>query len=69
VKGKTDFNEQLFYNKEWWYRQVIMPPRKVDEASSSLLSVLKFLWNHEGFKEYVTADFVKHIAGWARHFG
>ena len=65
-KGVTDFYEHFFFNKEWWYKRVQMPPRKGSVASNNLLTVLDYLQSNEVFKEYVSDELVKHIKGWAK---
>lgn len=65
-RGITNFNEHFFFNKEYWYRRVRMPPRKCEEASTNLLNVLNYIQTNDALKEYATDDFVKHVTGWAR---
>ena len=38
-KGIEDFDEHFFFNKEYWYQRVRMPPRKADVASANIVSV------------------------------
>ena len=65
-KGIEDFDDHFFFNKEYWYARVRMPPRKADKGSDYLLRVLDFLRNDDTFKEFLTPDLEKHIKGWAR---
>jgi hypothetical protein len=62
----TDFDENFFFNKEYWYKRVRMVPKEPDEASAIfLLAVLDFLESRVVFKNYVTPELKKHILSWA----
>ena len=65
-KSVTDADEHFFYNKEYWYKRVRMPPRKADEACENLLAVAEFLEKSEIFKEYATKELIKFIREWAK---
>ena len=65
-RGINDFYEHFFFNKEWWYRRVRIPPRKGEVSSDYLLFILDYLQTNEVFKEFVTDELAKHITGWAR---
>ncbi|KAL7529943.1 hypothetical protein ACHAXR_003236 [Thalassiosira sp. AJA248-18] len=64
-RGVTDFDEHFFFNKEWWYKRVRMPPRKGIEASDNLMTLLNYFKTNEVYKEYLTPEVEKHVRGWA----
>ena len=63
-KGIYDFDDHLFFHKEYWYKRVRMPPRRGIIVHDRMMSVLHYLKNDDAFCEFVTPELEKYITRW-----
>ena len=65
-RGVTNFDEHLFFYKEYWLQRVRMPFKKGDIMSSGIFRVAQFMESEPLLKEYLTDNVKNHFEGWAR---